>query len=279
MSRMKKLWRRVRELPLRAILVACVVILILCAAFIGISPAARNEAKEYFEAANLRMHPSAERAYAYGDEHFNADDPSAYDIGGAEYFFRIAAQEDPSLPYVYHELARIEFLKGDFSGALAYINIQILNQGDKTPTSYYMRGLIEGFMGDYADSEADYAHYLRFDPIDWAAVNDYSWALLKDGKPGAADAAIERVLKYFPNNAWLLNSDAIALSELGEATSARARIDAASQSVASLTPAQWSSAYPGNDPGIASQGLAAFKTAVMNNMHTIDTGGSVPTVQ
>src|ERR1019366_7717896 len=134
-------------------------------------------------------------------------------------------------PYLYHEIGRISFLEGNFRTALAQIDFQIDMHGDSEPKSYYVRGLIEGFMGDYADSEHDYAQYLQFDPIDWAAVNDYSWALLKDGKPAQADAAIEAVLKYFPDNAWLLNSDAIALSEMGEATSAKARIDAAERIV------------------------------------------------
>lgn len=254
--------------------------IVLCAVLIlSVSSAARLTIGEYTEAADLWMHPSAQRAYAYGDEHFNADDPSAYDINSAEYFFTIAAKLDPSLPYVFHELARIEFLKGDFNGALSYINIQILDQGDKTPTSYYMRGLIEGYMGDYADAEQDYAHYLKYDPIDWAAVNDYSWVLLKDGKPALANAAIEKVLQYFPNNPWLYNSDAIALSEMGDATSARERINVASQAVTQLTAAQWARAYPGNAPNVAGQGLAALKNAIADNIHTIDSGGHIPAVQ
>lgn len=261
-------------------MVAITVGIVLCAALIlSLSSTARRTIGEYVEAVDLWIRPSGARAYAYGDEHFNADDPSTYDINSAEYFFSIAAKLDPGLPYVFHELARIEFLKGDFNGALAYINIQILDQGDKTPTSYYMRGLIEGYMGDYTDSEQDYAQYLKYDPIDWAAVNDYSWVLLKDGKPMTADMAIEAVVSYFPNNPWLLNSDAIALSEMGDATSARSRIDAASQSVAQLTASQWARAYPGNDPNIAEQGLASFKNAIADNMHIIDSGKSIPAVQ
>ena len=94
-----------------------------------------------------------------------------------------------------------------------------------------------------------------------------------------ADAAIMAVLKYFPTNAWLLNSDAIALSKLGATSTAQIRINAAARAVDALTPDQWSHAYPGNDPGIAEEGLAAFRNAVMNNMHTIDSGGHIPAVQ
>ncbi len=232
------------------------------------------------EDAWYAKHPSAELAYEYGEYHLNSTlHPLSYNIDRAEHFFQLAVQQDPHLPYIYHELAHVAFLTDDLPVALAYIDVQIDEQGDKTPSSYYLRGLIEGFMGNYSDAEKDYAHYLQYDPIDWAAVNDYAWVLLKDNKPASADVAIEAVLKYFPSNAWLLNSDAIALSELGDATTARERIDAASQAVLSLSSATWSRAYPGNDPGIADQGLTAFKSAVEKNMHTLDSGERIPAVQ
>lgn len=224
--------------------------------------------------------PSAALAFADGERHFDSVEyPQDYDINRAENFFQLALMQNPHLPYIYHELSRVAFLQGNFPVALAYIDIQIQNEGSTTPNSYYVRALIEGFMGNYPDAEGDYAHYLEFDPIDWAAVNDYSWVLLKDNKPKAANAAIEKVLPYFPNNAWLLNSDAIALSEMGDATSAKARIDAASQALTSMTPQAWTAAYPGNDPDVAGEGLGAFKAAVAENMHSIDTGSVAHAVQ
>jgi tetratricopeptide (TPR) repeat protein len=224
--------------------------------------------------------PSPALAFEDGEHHFDSIKyPAAYDINRAQYFFQLALMQDPHLPYIYHELARVAFLEGNFPLALAYIDVQIQNEGDKTPNSYYVRALIEGFMGNYADAETDYSHYLTFDPINWAAVNDYSWVLLKDNKPKQADAAIEKVLTYFPSNAWLLNSDAIALSEMGNATSAKARIDAASEALSSLTPQSWTDAYPGNDPNIAGEGLNAFRAAVAENMHSLDVGNVAHALQ
>jgi tetratricopeptide (TPR) repeat protein len=236
----------------------------------------RALAVDSYEDATYTLSPSAARAYAYGDRHFNISNPSDYDIDRANHFFELAATQDPTLPYVYHQLARIAFLQGDFQKAIAEINVQISMHGDSEPSSYYVRGLIEGYMGNYTDSERDYAHYLLYDPIDWAAVNDYSWVLLKDGKPAQADAAIEKVLQYFPDNAWLFNSDAIALSALGAATSARERIAVAARSVANLTAGNWSRAYPGNDPEVASEAVIAFKKAIAENIHTIDGGAPIP---
>jgi tetratricopeptide (TPR) repeat protein len=216
-------------------------------------------------------HPSATLALEDGDNHLDSvNHPQEYDIARAQYFFQLAAELDPNLPTVFHQLARVAFLEDKLPVALAYIDIQIERQGNAVPSSYYMRGLIEGYMADYADAERDYGHFLQLDPINWAGVNDYSWVLLKDNKPAMAAAAIEAVLPDFPNNPWLLNSDAIALSESGEATTAKERIDAAEEAVQALTPSDWSLAYPGNDPAVGSEGLKTFRQAVEDNMHKID---------
>ncbi len=221
-------------------------------------------------------HPSAELAYEIGERHFNSIlYPQNYDIDRAEYFFDRAVALDPHLQYIWHELARIAFLRSDFPLALSCIDVQIAQEGDKTTNSYYVRALIEGFMGNYASAEADYSHYLRYDPIDWAAVNDYSWVLLKDNKPAQAHAAITAVIQYFPNNPWLLNSDAIALWTLGATSSARSRFEAADKAVSSISESEWSRAYPGNDPSVAEIGLSAFKDAVEKNMHKMENGAMI----
>src|SRR3989344_4920942 len=96
--------------------------------------------------------PSAGRAFEYGERHFNAGDSGVYDIDRAEYFFLEAALQNPGLPYVYHELARVYFLKGDFPKALGFINAQVALHGDEFPNTYYVRALIEGYKGEYAAS-------------------------------------------------------------------------------------------------------------------------------
>ncbi len=228
-----------------------------------------------YEDVSFALFPSAQKAYDYGVVHFNASDPSDYNIDLASDYFYTAAALNPKLPYLWHELARISFIEGDFIKAMTQINIQIAQEGDNTPSSYYVRGLIEGFMGDYPAAEDDYAHFYQLVPINWAGANDYAWVLLKDGKPQMAAQVVESVLPYYPQNPWLLNSDAIALSEMGDATTARERLETASQSVADLTPLDWSIAYPGNDPNVASQGLAQFKQAVQDNIHTLDEGKAI----
>ena len=213
--------------------------------------------------------PSATRAFAYGERHFNARNASAYDIERAAYFFGKAADIDSTYPYLYHELARIAFLKGEFETAMALINMQIAQMGDNAPNSYYIRALIEGYKGEYAASAKDYEYFLKFHPTNWAANNDYAWVLLKAGRAQEAKLATARALKWFPDNPWLLNTSATALYETHEYAEALRAAQKASAEVAKLSEAAWLQAYPGNDPRIANKGITAFKKAVEDNIHSI----------
>ena len=232
-----------------------------------------------YEDAAWDLSPSAERAFAYGERHFNGQDKAAYDVDRAEYFFREAVKLDPSLVYVHHELARIHFLRGHFWDAMAQINTQIEEHGDDTPNSYYVRGLIEGYMGNYADSARDYEHFLKFDPRNWAGINDYAWVLLKAGRAKDAKVATDEGLKYFPDNPWLLNSSAIALYEMGKLKEADVQVKKAWTAVQKVKEPEWLRSYPGNDPAIAGQGIATFRKSVQENMHSIALAIASSTVQ
>ncbi len=218
----------------------------------------------------FEMHPSAEGAYELGERHFDYADPQQYDLDLAEYYFNTARHLDPNLEYVYHELARISFLEGHLRMALFKINYQIAKFGDKTPNSYYVRGLIEGYLGDYTASDTDYKHFIAIDVHDWAAKNDDAWVLLKAKRYQDAFDVTTAGLQDDPNNPWLLNSNAIALYEMGRYGDAAPLIERAAETVTKVTAAEWSHAYPGNDPLIAPQGLAAFRSAVLANRKMIE---------
>ncbi len=217
----------------------------------------------------LAVFPSAQRAYEYGNRHFSATKSSEYDIDRAELFFKRALALDSQLPYVHHQLARIAFLRGDFRNAMWHINKEIEMNRSPSASSYYVRGLIEGFRGNYEDSAKDYERYLESDPSNWAAINDYAWVLLKAHRFAEAAEAIEKGLVYFPENPWLLNSHAIALYELGRYDEALVAVQKAQTAVSVLSREKWLIAYPGNDPRIAELGVSAFKKAVEDNIHTI----------
>src|SRR5262249_36919444 len=55
-----------------------------------------------------------ERAFSYGEKHFDARNPQEYDIERAKYFFFEALRHDPKYPMAHYQLARIAFLKSDF---------------------------------------------------------------------------------------------------------------------------------------------------------------------
>lgn len=234
-----------------------------------VSVAFRTETVRVYEDVAFALDPTPERAFAYGSQHFDAQRPESYDLGRAERFFTRALALDPQYPYLQHQLARLAFLDGNFPIALARINLQISLYGTSTPNSYYVRGLIKGFAGDYAGAAADYETYLRTDPKNWAAITDYSWVLIKDTRYKEALVALDWGLIYWPENPWLHNTRATALFELGHLEEAREAAEAASRAVEGLTEEAWLQAYPGNDPLIAPQGIAAFKKAVEANMHTI----------
>jgi tetratricopeptide (TPR) repeat protein len=225
---------------------------------------------DWYEDISLALFPSGEKAFAYAERHFSSSRyPEDYDVNRARLLFLQAVHLDPSLLYVHHELARIYFLHSDFVDAMSQIDVQIELYGDTTPNSYYVRGLIEAYMGDYADSANDYAHFLPFDPNDWAPRNDYAWVLLKAGRAKDALPVLAAGLLEYPQNPWLLNSDATALYELGDTQDALSQARKALVALETLTPGQWSGAYPGNDPAIAPEGVAAFKQAVAENIQTI----------
>jgi len=222
------------------------------------------------ERAQFRAHPSAELAFQYGGEHFNSSKRRAYDIEAAEYFFLQAAFLNPKLPYLNHELARIAFLNGDFDTALVRINREIALYGDIEPNTYYVRGLIRGYRGDYDEAVADYERYVASDPTNWAALNDLAWVLLKAERSQEADDVSREGLSYVPDNPWLLNTNAIAKYELGDFEGAYESARKAQRAVQTLTVQEWLIAYPGNDPKVATDGMNTLKASIEQNMHSVE---------
>jgi tetratricopeptide (TPR) repeat protein len=257
--------------------IAAAVVLVALVWILG--PDIARASVDAYEDVTYAIHPSAAYAFEIGERHFDASNPSQYDIRRAQIFFNKAAALDPSYPYLYHELARISFLRGNFPLALSEIDLQIELHGDSEPNSYYVRGLIEGYMGDYTDAVNDFKTFLEYNPGNWAAENDEAWVLLKAGRYEEALAVTGAGLQTYPDNPWLLNSEATALSQLGYPLAALPVIQKASEDMSTITPQDWEIAYPGNDPAIAPDGLASFRQDVSDNMHSIQVAASSSAVQ
>ncbi len=267
MSRMYRFIRRARDIFQCPHYVYFITAAVLVIALLLYSQGVVDRVREDIAFA---LSPSAQRAYEYGNTNFSGQNPRQYDLKRAEMWFEEALRLDPTLRGVHHQLARVSFLKGDFTKAMERINTEInLPSGPISPSSYYIRGLIEGYMGNYANSANDYEKYLESDPNNWAALNDLAWVLLKGQKFEEAADVTARGLKYSPDNPWLLNSSATAFFELGRYDEALAQATKAQSAVAGLSEKQWLTAYPGNDPRVARTGIATFQKAVGDNIHAI----------
>lgn len=228
-----------------------------------------NSFTNVYEKVTHTLMPSPERSFRYGNRHFDATHPSVYDIKLAKYYFEQTALLDENFPNLQHQLARISFLEGDFFLALSRINKEIDSRENPDPASHYIRGLILGYMGRYEESIESYERFLEVYPTDWAAVNDYAWVLLKAERYEDAAKTTLGALRLYPENPWLLNTNAIALHELGYVAEARHQARAATRIVSQLSEKDWLYAYPGNDPRVAAEGVLALQEATRKNMHTI----------
>ena len=204
-----------------------------------------------------------------GNQHFDAR-LSTYDIDRAEYYFKKAVRMDPLVPDALHQLARIKFVKGDFEDALFFINKQIDNHGEGLMSSYYVRGLIYGFMGEYDLAIEDYKLFLEWDPINWATHNDLAWVYFSNGDYKNSADISEQGLALFPRNAWLLNMHGVSHLNLGNISMAKESLEQARIEADKLTELDWHISYPGNHPKHAEQGLIEMKEAIDVNLALLE---------
>lgn len=254
--------------------------LLVLSVSVFVSPGVQTYLVYAYEDVSLFLDPSAERAYAYGKHHLDRAKAGEYDIDRADYLFKKTLRYEPHTLHARHQLARIAFLRGDFRDALRFIDREIETFGpDASFSSYYVQGLILGFMGYFEESAQSYEKYLAHDPYNWAALNDYAWVLLRAEDAEGARDATNRGLLRFPDNPWLLNTNAIARYELGDMSGAREKAHAAAKNAISLSENDWLVAYPGNDPLIAAAGVLALQESIAANLHAINKGDPASELQ
>ena len=140
--------------------------------------------------------------YYFGD--------GAYDTKKAEGYFRDTLALNPNFEGPHYQLARIYFIRGNFSGARDEINAEISLHPDFR-RSYYVRGLINGYSGRLADAESDFKIFLLWKPNSWAGNNDLAWIYFQEGKYIEARDTAREGLTIAPHNPWLLNSLGVVL--------------------------------------------------------------------
>lgn len=195
----------------------------------------------------------------------------AYNLSVAERAYRKAVAVNPKILWGHYQLARILFVKGDYGGALAEINLE-LEANPENLRSLYVRGLVYGYrglIGDFLLAEADFYRFTQWAPKEWAGYNDLAWVQSKQAKYREARDTIQAALAVVPDgrkNPWLWNAKGVAELNLNEYREARKSFAEAAALAASLTDAEWRRAYPGNAPSGAAAGLAAFREAITENL-------------
>ena len=216
--------------------------------------------------ASLLNKNNAELEFELGNHYFNVSGSGAYDLVKAEKHFERALAIDKNIPDAWHQLARIDFLRGNFPEAILKINKQIEIHGDSFMASYYMRGLISGYAGNFKQAEADFKKFLSWSKTNWAAHNDLAWVYFKLGEYKKVEMIAREGLAYSKNNPWLLTSLGASLLNQGRKSEAKKIFESARIAAAILTEKDWSRAYPGNNPDIALKGLEEMKKTIEYNL-------------
>ena len=194
----------------------------------------------------------------------------AYDIQQAERYFHAALILNPMLEGPHYQLARIHFIRSDFSRAEVEINKELELHPDFR-RSYYVRGLVYGYSGRLEESEADFKTFLEWKPESWAGHNDLAWIYFQEGKYEEARDAARAGLKIAPDNPWLLNSLGVALLNTDDKRGAKKAFTKALSLLDSMAEADWGAAYPGNNPNIYDEGFLKMKESIQENLELLDT--------
>lgn len=189
----------------------------------------------------------------------------AYNIDKARSLYESILKERPDYPGANYQLGRVYFIKGDFSAAWYFIEREIKYHPD-FPKSYYMRGLVFGYVDALHIAEKDFLKFLSYKADSWAGWNDLAWVYFKKGDFRLMEAASRTGLMHSPNNPWLLNSLGLALYNQDRAEEARNLFAASALKFEDIGPSGWGKAYPGNDPRIYKEGFNETLKTVRNNL-------------
>lgn len=188
-----------------------------------------------------------------------------YNIEKAERYFKYSLYFDPQVTLAHYQLARIYFTQNDFSNAKKEIDLELKNHPENK-RSFYVRGLIDGYSKNYAEAENDFQQFIAFAPDEWPGYMDLSWVYINDQKFQEALDIDNKGLAEFPNQVWLLSNKGLALYKLKNYQDAEGVLERAKELAKNLTPDDWKTAYPGNDPSGAVNGVLDIRGAISYNL-------------
>ena len=202
-----------------------------------------------------------------GNYFFEGD--SSYDpVTALANYKRALAFENSDQKPIHYQIGRIYFIKGELMRAVFAFNLQL--EADPTfMRSYYMRGLTYGYLGEYTKAQDDFKKFLEWRPDSWAAHNDLVWVYFLAGDYDNAEQYARQGLRHTPANGWLANALGAILINQGKPEEARPYLVLAEEAFATMSPEQWGTAYPGNDPRVYEEGLAASRQSVAENLQLL----------
>jgi len=188
-----------------------------------------------------------------------------HNLEKAEKFFKYSLSIGSDHSYAHYQLARIYLVRNDLEKAKAEID-QELKYHPENKRSFYVRGLIDGYLKNYAEAQDDFKKFIDYAPNEWAGYMDLSWVYLSDGKFQEAADASGKGLEKYPENVWLLSNYGLAEYKLKNFEEAKKFLERGKELAKNLTVEDWKKAYPGNDPAGAERGVDDIKGAISYNL-------------
>jgi len=197
----------------------------------------------------------------------------AYDINRAERLYEQIHSIDPTVTWVWYQKGRIAFLRSEYEQSLEYLRIYQDSTTEIRPKALYLQGVVEGFAGQPKAALQTLNTYYEYDNSSWYIYNNLAWMHFQLGQFVDMNNVSATGLEIHPNNPWLLMNRSLALYNLGQIEQAKMFIEQSYGQATQLSKSDWSTTYPGNDPAVASMGLAEFLSIVEANRNLINTAG------
>lgn len=196
--------------------------------------------------------------------------PKLYNVTFANFFFTQAAYPfvGKAAPSAHYQLARTYFITGDLDKALMEANKELELYPINTLT-YYLLGLIYGYMNEEDKAIASFDTYIKSHPTTWAGRNDKAWLEFRTGN---IDAGITTLIPVASStsNPWVQNTYGTLLMNKGKYNEARSAFTYAKNAAQGMSPKDWGYAYPGNDPRVYGIGLSAMIKSIDANLALLE---------
>lgn len=195
-----------------------------------------------------------------------------YNIQLAQLFYKTSLHSPLSdLPprYAHYQLGRTYFIQGKLSEAAEETETELKIYPDNT-TAYYILGLTYGYLNRPYEAIDVFSKYIDTHPGTWAGRNDKAWLQFRVGDIKGALDTIEPIAKDFSYTPWVQNTYCTLLLNTTRYKEAKNVCARAKAIIDKMTPEEWGRAYPGNDPRIYSEGLAAMKNSISQNLSIVE---------